>query len=354
MTSDYQVEVDKVSPAQWDELLGGFDDASVYQSWAYGSVSWGATQLSHLILKRSGVVVAAAQVRLVTVPVIGKGVAYVRWGPLFRRKNVPADCSLFRQALAGLKEEYGMRRGLILRVIPNVYAGDSFEADVRASLASEGLIQDPSDAIYRTLRVDLSASLEDLRKGLHQRWRNKLKNAGNAGYSVIESSAPEAYARFVTAYGEMMARKRFETTVDVNEFGKIHQRLPDELRLLILVCEKESVLLNALVVAAAGETGIYLLAATSDAGLESNGAFLLQWRAMQYLKERGCRWYDMGGINPERNPGVYQFKSGIGGQDTLQLGLFELQGPWLSSVCVATGERLQKTARWLTKAVSTR
>ena len=66
-----------------------------------------------------------------------------------------------------------------------------------------------------------------------------------------------------------------------------------------------------LVASAMGDSAIYLLGATSDDGLNAKGAYLLQWTLIQWLKENGFKWYDLGGIDPEGNPGVYSFKKRI-------------------------------------------
>ena len=117
----------------------------------------------------------------------------------------------------------------------------------------------------------------------------------------------------------------------------------------VFVCQKDGRPLNSLVITSIGESAIYLLAATGDAGLKERGAYLLQWRAIQWLKERGCRWYDVGGVNPDRNPGVFQFKSGLGGQETRQFGGFEFRGHWANSLVVSCGERLRAGLRSLKK-----
>jgi hypothetical protein len=46
---------------------------------------------------------------------------------------------------------------------------------------------------------------------------------------------------------------------------------------------------------------------------------MLQWTLIRWLKENGFKWYDLGGIDPERNPGVYHFKRGLSGSDVYQL-----------------------------------
>ena len=69
----------------------------------------------------------------------------------------------------------------------------------------------------------------------------------------------------------MRKRKTFETTVDVDEFGRIQQALPESQRMRILICEDKGVPIAGLVVAAMGDSAIYLLGATSDDGLKSEG-----------------------------------------------------------------------------------
>lgn len=345
----FTAHVDQVCQPNWASLLTRFDDASVYQSWSYGAVCWDPRQLSHLVLERSGEPVAMAQVRLVTLPVLGKGIAYVRWGPLWRLHGQTLDPEILRQALLALQTEYIERRGLLLRLVPNAYQGEPAGDLCQAACSGLGFVLDPRVHVYRTMRVDLSQSVDDLRKGLQSRWRNYLKNAEKAGYELVEGATVELYDVFLSLYREMMERKQFDTTVDVDEFRRLQQDLPAELKMQIFVCRKDGQALNALVVSAIGESAIYLLAATGEAGLKERGAHLLQWRAMQWLKERGCRWYDVGGINPDWNPGVFQFKSGLGGQEIRQLGGFELHGHWVNSFVVSCGERLRARLRSLKK-----
>ena len=339
--SSYTAQIDSITESEWSDLLLRFDDASIYQSWSYGAVCWVGSQLSHLVLKRGEDVVAMAQVRLIRMPVLGKGVAYVRWGPLCRLHGEPFNQDVLREVAKALKEEYCNRRGLLLRIVPNAYGEDESGTSWRSACSDLGFQLDPSVHVYKTQRVDLAQSLDDLRKGLHQRWRNYLKNAEKSAYTLLEGSSDEIYETFLVLYRQMMVRKQFDTTVDVEEFARLQQALPVNLKMRVFVCQFEGRALNALVVSAIGDSAIYLLAATGDEGLKGKGAHLLQWRAMQWLKERGCRWYDVGGVNPDRNPGVYQFKSGLGGQEVHQLGGYESGDDLLSRVVVLGGERVR-------------
>jgi hypothetical protein len=94
-----------------------------------------------------------------------------------------------------------------------------------------------------------------------------------------------------------------------------------------------------------GDSAIYLLGATSDSGLKAKGSYLLQWSVIRWLKENGVKWYDLGGIDPERNPGVYSFKRGLSGSDVCQLPPFVACSSRLSSAVVSTSLAIQNAIR---------
>src|SRR6266508_4384610 len=97
LASGYSVEIDNVDKESWHDLVEKFDDASIYQTWSYEAVKSGENRLSHMVLKRKGEIVAAAQVRIVKAPVVNVGAAYVRWGPLWQPGGRLADPEVFSQ-----------------------------------------------------------------------------------------------------------------------------------------------------------------------------------------------------------------------------------------------------------------
>jgi lipid II:glycine glycyltransferase (peptidoglycan interpeptide bridge formation enzyme) len=344
-TARFTVSVDQVSEREWNETLPLFADASVYQSWAFGAACWKEHELEHQIITINGEVTAAAQVRVIQLPLVARGIAYLRWGPLWRRDGSSANISALHSALAQLRAHYVTHRKLVLRLIPNVYANDPWADGVHNALSEHGFVRESSSQPYRTLRLHLTPSLEQLRKSLDQKWRNQLNRAEKNGLTLIEGDGDDLYARFLDVYTEMMSRKQFETSVNVEEFRELQRRLPASAKMSILLAEKDGKTLATIISAAFGDTGIYLLGATSDEGMTSKASYLLQWRMIQKLKERNCRWYDLGGINPETNPGVYHFKSGITGNEAVQLGRYECAENGLSLFSVRFGERVANLRR---------
>jgi lipid II:glycine glycyltransferase (peptidoglycan interpeptide bridge formation enzyme) len=340
-----QVEVDKTTPAEWSPMLDLFEDANIYQTWAYGAVRWGSKNLSHLVFKRDGEVVGIAQLRIVRPTSLKFGMAYLRWGPICHRRGTELETEVFLRMAEALHEEYVVRRGLLLQIIPNAFVG-SVRAEMFQSAFSK-FSEEPAGRsnVYRTFVLDLTPSLEQLRKKLDPKWRNKLSGAEKSGLTINAGSGSDQYRAFSEMYKQMRNRKAFETTIDIEEFRRIQIDLPENQRMRILICEQQGKPVAGVVVSAMGDSAIYLLGATSDDGLKAKGSYLLQWTVIQWLKEGGVRWYDLCGIDPEGNPGVYQFKKGFSGADIYQLTPLAACDNTFSSIAVKASLALSHAVR---------
>jgi len=343
--STWQAEVDRATAAEWSQMLDLFDDANIYQTAAYGAVRWGEKNLSRLVLKRGGEVMGIAQLRIIRPTPLKFGIAYLRWGPLWERKDIPLDPEVPIRIVRAIEDEYLGKRKLFLRVIPNAFAGSQRAATMQAAFCR--FIGEPPDAgyAYRTFLLDLSPSLDELRKALDPKWRNKLSGAEKNKLEIIAGNGSAEYGTFCRIYDQMRRRKGFETTVNVEEFGRIQETLAEPQRMHVLICQDNGVPVAGLVASAIGDSAIYLLGATSDDGLKSKGAYLLHWTMIQWLKKNGIRWYDLGGIDPEGNPGVYLFKKGFSGVDISQINRFAASDNSVSSRIVKAGLAMQRTFR---------
>jgi lipid II:glycine glycyltransferase (peptidoglycan interpeptide bridge formation enzyme) len=341
----WQIEVDRATPAEWSKMLELFDDANIYQTSAYGGVRWGEKNLSRIVLKKDGEVRGMAQLRIIRPTPLKFGMAYLRWGPLWERRSLPHDPEVPTRLARAIEDEYLDKRKLFLRVLPNAFAGSSRATTIEAAFCRFTPEPLGADNTYRTLVLDLNPSLEELRKRLDPKWRNKLSGAEKNGLQVITGSGSGEYHAFCGIYNQMRKRKGFETTVDVNEFGSIQEALGESQRMRILICEDQGVPIAGLVASAMGDSAIYLLGATSDDGLKSKGAYLLHWTLIAWLKENGIRWYDLGGIDPEKNPGVYSFKKGFSGVDICQVSPLVASESAVSSGIVKAGFAIERTLR---------
>lgn len=347
--SGYRTEVDSVDASEWSGLLDRFQDANIYQTWSYGAIRWGEKNLSHLVLRYYGEVVGIAQLRIMQSRLSRSGIAYLRWGPLCQLRTTEPKAEVFGRMAAALHQEYVQSRRLFLRILPDAFEG-SARAKVFQSAFSQFTKRQSNGAILtRTSLVDLAPPLEELRKKLDQKWRNQLNRAEKNGLEIVAGNDVETYRSFLEIYRQMWARKRFKAGVDVEEFGHMQAMLPKGQRMQVLICLQEKKPVAGAVYSAMGNQGIYLLGATSDSGLKAKGAYLLQWTMIKWLKENGFRYYDLGGIDPERNPGVYTFKRGLSGLDVSRIVALDSCGNALSSAYMKSADFVRDSSEFMGK-----
>lgn len=344
----YKVEINNISRDDWSNVLMQFNDANIYQTWSYGAIRWGENNLSHLLLKDEKEIVGAAQVRILKMPFMQRGIAYIRWGGMWQRKNTDLNPTIFRQLLRALQEEYAIKRGHFLRVLPNIM---DIEAEkYLAILGDEGYRLRDDTKGERTLFIDLRSSLKELRENLKRRWRYYLKQAEKNDFSLVDASDYKLYDIFVEIYRQMHRRKRFVEYVDINEYRMIQQDLPDAFKMKIMACQLRDEVHAVVICAALGNTGIYVLGATSDKGLKSFGSYWLQWKMLEWLKTQGYHWYDLGGIDPVRVPGTARFKYGLAGKkhiDCKRVGQFDFCNRRSTNFAVAMAELVRLKYRKL-------
>jgi hypothetical protein len=320
----YTAEVDTFDTAAWYDLLGQFDDANIFQTRAYGTVASGDRNLGHLVLERDGVAVAMAQARIAKVPGVGLGIAHVRWGPLWRRQGERASHQTFRMALRALRNEFACRRRLVLRLVPLSF---DVEDDACTSiLREEGFAPSARARASTTILMDLAPPLDALHDGMRPHWKRELKIAERKRLEVVEGTDDALFGAVEDIHAEMVARKRFVEGADIAQFRRIQSLLPPPLKLGVMTCSSSAGLCAGVIWSAMGRSALYLFGATANAGMKSNGSYLLQWMLIERLKREGRICYDLNGINPVTNPGTCKFKrdlAGINGREVRFTGQFE-------------------------------
>jgi len=348
----YSSEIDAVDEQAWNRLVLEFADGNIYQTWSYGAVIGGSRNLRHLVLKLNGEVVAIAQARIKRLPVVGLGIAYVQWGPLWRRTNVGPNAEIFRQALRALHNDFVCRHGLTVRLFPLVFEDDV--VDFRAILAEEGFAAVAEEAHGRTILMNLAPNLADLRENMSSHWKRELKVAEKSNLEFTENSSQESFESFIEMYKEMVSRKKFVEPNDIHQFERIQQQLPEQLRMRVLLCKSNSGLSAGAIYSLVGNSAIYLFGATSNAGMKSRGSYFLQWKIVEALKQKNVAFYNLNGINPEKNPGTYKFKSDLAGKhgrDVFYAGRFEAHAGSLTRSLVQIGDALRKSRRSLQQRI---
>lgn len=306
----YSVEVDSITGEAWDAIASGFADINPEQTACYASHHWKGRD-SHLLLRRNGEPVAGARVAVVGLPLIGRGLAFLRFGPFWRRQDAEADPEVYRAVMAALVKEYCVSRGHCLTVLPRPHP--HYHTLECAWLRELGFgqrrkFEDPDRYIVNT-----ALEPETQRQSLAQKWRYNLRQALGNSIDVRVTEDPDEIQAFQALYVSMMERKHFSSTTPVHLTGELIARLPERLKPKLVVAHYGKKLVAGATIGLFGDTAYYMFGATSANALPIKAGYALHWWIYNWLHEHGYQWYDLGGAVHE--PGLRQFKKGFVGKD---------------------------------------
>jgi hypothetical protein len=302
-------EVDTVPDQSWDRIAGEFDDLNYDQIACYAAGHWGK-RVSHLLLRRQGEAVAGARTAIVTLPGFARGLAFLRFGPFWRRHGGTADIAIYRGAIAALVEEYCVRRGHCLTVIPR--PSPEFyqqECDVLSEFGFSVRRKVPDPHRYF---IDLSLDEEAQMRSLEQKWRYNLRHALAHDFEIRLCDNDADIRAFQSLHATMATRKGFYNHDRVHLLPELAAQLPEALRPRIALAFHQGRPVVGATIALLGDTAYYVFGGSDAAALSLKAGYALQWWIIRWLSTQKVRWYDLGGEAQE--PGLRQFKKGLVGK----------------------------------------
>lgn len=307
---DCEVLLDAQCPADWDDLVAGFDDANYDQTATFSNLIWGEARMSRIVLRQGDAVVAAARVAIITLPGFPRGIAFMRGGPLWRRHARPLDSDIYRRAVAAIQAEYCTRRGHRLVVTPRFnphYSPLEAEMLKSAGFAIQRKSSDPNRYF-----VNLQVTQQQQMASLEQGWRRNLKKALANGFEIGLCETDADVECFIALNRAMLRRKKFLDSGNVLQLPKLMRGLPPSLRPHIVLARHQGRPVVGAAISCIGEDAHYLFGASDDSMLPLKGGYALQWWVIDWLSRRGLKWYDLGGDS--LSEGLRQFKRGLVGK----------------------------------------
>lgn len=325
------------SQGEWAELTSSSQGFSLLQTWEYGE----ARTRPGLVAERARFVagdevVGFCQAMVRRVPVVRGGAVWINRGPLTTRDD--PNGSLMTEMLSTLRRYWVGQRGFYLRIAPVLPPdGASALPDGYESTAARG---------WCSSRVDLRLEVEDLRRGLNQKWRNCLNKAERLLPAVTASTESADFAAFLQDYQNFIREKGFTTSVTPELLRRLQGLLPPERRMVVIrAAAADGRDMGMILIALYGKTGEYLAGTVRDEGRAMNAGHLLLWNAVLHLKDHGADTFDLGGMDPELTPkGIFHFKEGLGGVSYRLTGEWESHDGGLISRIVAARVRHQRAA----------
>jgi hypothetical protein len=337
-------ERDRWNAQQWDMLASCFPVASIYQLGLYAEMHSPGRFRSYsraVLYGADELPVAMVQMRVKRLPFQKGGVADGEWGPLWENLDSLAAFLSF------LRREYVESGSVQLRLTPASTYSEAVDKEVIRCLHEQGFERNPQARPYHTVVIDLSQSLDDIRAGLHQKWRNQLNVAEKARLQHECGTSDEFFGRFLRIYERMWEQKKFPTGVHVPIIHRMHRSLPESQKFLVTIVKDGDADLGATVCAAYGNRMLYFLGATvPDLRTEARPGYLLQWLHIEKAKQLRLRWYDLGGYDDQVED-IARFKKRTNGAIVQFPGQFECGPKAGGGILYSVAERLYRRSRRL-------
>ncbi len=301
----------------WHEFLNQFPSSHLLQTWEWGELKskfgWRPLRVS---IARVG-----AQILLRRVPLLGY-IAYIPKGPVGDVIN-PESMDTFFTKLQPMMEE---ERAIFLKIEPDT---QEFRLP-RGFMPSSQTIQP-----RQTIIIDLTPLPDEILARMKSKTRYNIGLAERKGITEREGEAKDLAGFY----------KLMQVTAQRDDFG-VHSHTYYETAYELFAAQNlvhlplayyEGKLLAGVMVFAWGRRAYYLYGASSDEHRNLMPNYLVQWRAMEWARNRGCTSYDLWGIpdipisqleaeltDPQTDlGGVYRFKRGFGGNVVLYAGAYD-------------------------------
>lgn len=216
--------------------------------------------------------------------------------------------------LNGVLRAARRQRSIYVKIDPDIPVGD---VAALALLQKHGF--QPGESIQRpnTMLLDISGSEDEVMGRMKPKWRYNIRLAERKGVQLVPAG-PDDFADFYRVYRETGERDKF--IVRPYDYCRLEwQTFLDAGLASFWLAKYEGQTLAGIMPFALGKRMWYFFGASGNQHRNLMPNHLLQWRAIQWGRERGCSEYDMWGIPDileEGQPlwGVYLFKQGFGAQ----------------------------------------
>ena len=299
-------------------MLCRFDGPHVLQSWEWGAFKsrWGWSAQRWALMNADGQPQALVQLlRRAAGPMC---VLYAPKGPV-----TTADPSLYRQTLEWLERQARAQRAVWVKLDGDVLSPGFGLDPAREMLRSRKWFVSPNQIQFRnTAHTDLTGTDDELLARMKPKWRYNIRLAEKRGV-VVRVAQESDFGLLYRMYAETGARDGFIIREEA-----YYADAWRALNATGFIAEKDGQPLAGLVLFTFKDRAWYFYGMSRSEGREHMPNHLLQWTAMRWARDHGCRVYDWWGAPEHLDEsdsmwGVYRFKEGFGAQFVEGLGAWD-------------------------------
>jgi lipid II:glycine glycyltransferase (peptidoglycan interpeptide bridge formation enzyme) len=302
----------------WDQTLEGFADCSPFQSYAWGeyrrALGWEPHRWIALDEKEKVVAMMQASVRRYP---LGVGLIWSEGGPVGDLRACDENLQKAIRA-TGLRRFYCRFRCDRRRHIEDV---------LRLAAQGWNTSWSPLTSNY-SMSLDLTQEEEGLLAGCDRNWRRNLRRADESNITIrqwMDAGVDEV----LSVYESMQEAKGLDEQLSRKEVEELLRNLKHQL--VLYRCDDEAgQVISLLGCMVAGDHACAVFWATSEAGRKVHASYATFWAVVKHCRRIGIKSYDLAGIDPVRNHGVYRYKRATGATPIEYLGEWDsASSPWL-------------------------
>lgn len=259
---------------------------------------------------------------LVRVYPLKTGLIWVPGGPIGDLSAVDSDFFSF------IRRETGLKR-VFCRLYPT-RANNKKDASILASAGMTKACYALNSGLSMLYNLSQDAKMPKATKN----WRHNLKRSEKHNLTVLLWKQPDIKA-MLSVYADMERMKNIGRQYSQEDLAALFENMGGKITLFRCNNEKGD-MLGFRGCAIVGDKGWDLFAAVTTEGRKVYASYALFDAMIQHCRNAGVVHYDMGGVDPVGNTGVYDFKKGTGAI------LQEYLGEW----DWATSYPLRRVANW--------
>jgi len=295
-------------PVEWDRHVAALT-GSFYQTFGWGEVRRVAGWIPmRLIARLNSQVIAGASVLVKRK--LGLAICWIPGGPLGTIDLF--DPEFFRVLEGELHTKFFYCRISLLR------KDEGSEAKFLASVGWQRPAREISSGL--TMSYGLAGDQDQRLKRTSGNWRHNLKRSGRFCLKIDHWENPDLVA-ISLLYREMEGLKSLQQQHSDKELAAIFEECAKQV--IVFRCRNsEGRLLAIRAAGLCGETAMDLLAVAGGEARKVYASHATLWALLDHCSRLGLLEYDLSGVDPIGNKGVFDFKHGTGAS------LVECLGEW--------------------------
>ena len=301
--------------ADWDESIQSLHNFTIYQSYAWGEHKSNLGWLTlRLVCYKALEVTAMAQIQVKKFP-FSFAIIWIPGGPV-------GDVLLWNKDFQHAINSAVGARYIYCRINSMLENSESSGS----KLISLGWMKSKFPMLSGRSLLYKPSENEDIRqKQCSGNWRHNLRRSfkRNLFTSVWEHPKPN---EMMAVYTAMQDHKKLNPQISFQEIESLIKEFDN--RCILIRCDNDKgdllAFRGALIL---GQRAWDIFAAATPEGRKVYASHAAFWELIKQCALRKVQWYDMSGVDPLNNPGVYDFKKGTGAHDFNYLGEWEYARP---------------------------